>query len=886
MIWREQRETAIGYFPLMAAALLCSAPYQHRPREDRNRRISVITTILSVLIAVFFVEASPAMLQLPPEILSDLHLLRSEQAIREDDLVRARAEIDKILLLQKNHQLDLSGELHFRLAKVAAAAGLPEQTFNSVEKYLLAAGQEGQHYVEALELMNQAQDAIAARKEAPVQASSQIPIGAQSGLGGTPGVQTEPRDLPNTVETTAAPRAPECDLSAWNTKEYFKTATDQDVKACIEAGANPNARNDSEDTPLHWAARYNDNPGVIEALLAASADPNARQNYKITPLHLAAGHNGNPAVIQVLLAAGADLTARDYLKQTPLHWAAEQNGNPGVIEALLAAGADLTAQDGSKSTPLHLSARGNGNPAIARVLLNAGGGSELKWTPLHKAAWHTDDTAAIKALLDAGADPNARDRKKTTPLHLAARTTGNGGVIHALLNAGADPNAKADGAWRPLHWAARHNENPAVIEALLAAGADSNARGSRSHWKSRPLHWAAGNNKNPAVIEALLAAGADPNVRAHLNQTPLHWAGRNKKNPEAAQALLAAGADPNARTSWGKETPLHWAVQNENLVVVQALLAAGADLNAQDNDKETSLHWAASQNENPSVIQALLKAGADMAVQNEQGHTPLYLSRNNTNSAMMQELLAAGAEEVERQLATTRVRKKPKQGSGWGGLGALMVGAAVGVAAGSGASADDVLGAGVAVAESMMTDQPSAGGTGAVAVSGQCEIPGYPRPADVQNLGLSWCPATVGFQARVFALQAAGAQCAIATGSSSTPEQIQARRQEIQTVCAQLAALGVPNCRCPSSGVVDEPGYSEASSSIDREKKRREQQAKQQEEARQAAQREQRRIEATKAEVLNSNCSCISIRDNGEYVCMDGFVQGPDATKPLCDIRR
>ena len=101
-------------------------------------------------------------------------------------------------------------------------------------------------------------------------------------------------------------------------------------------------------------------------------------------------------------------------------------------------------------------------------------------------------------------------------------------------------------------------------------------------------------------------------------------------------------------------------------------------------------------------------------------------------------------------------------------------------------------------------------------------------------------------------------------------------------MCARLAALGVPNCRCPQFGVLGGPGNAEVSSSIDRENKRREQQAKQQEEARQAAQREKRRIAAKNVEVLNSNCSCISIEDDGEYVCMDGFV----SDKPLCDISR
>ena len=98
----------------------------------------------------------------------------------------------------------------------------------------------------------------------------------------------------------------------------------------------------------------------------------------------------------------------------------------------------------------------------------------------------------------------------------------------------------------------------------------------------------------------------------------------------------------------------------------------------------------------------------------------------------------------------------------------------------------------------------SARTAGSAVGSGSCEIPGYPSPpGGAANLGLAWCPSSISMQARAFALQAAGAQCAIATGSSSTPEQIQARRREITAACGRLAALsardGIP-CRCP-------PGY-------------------------------------------------------------------------------
>ena len=82
---------------------------------------------------------------------------------------------------------------------------------------------------------------------------------------------------------------------------------------------------------------------------------------------------------------------------------------------------------------------------------------------------------------------------------------------------------------------------------------------------------------------------------------------------------------------------------------------------------------------------------------------------------------------------------------------------------------------------------------------GRCQVPGYPNPpGGVANLGFSWCPASVGLQVRSLALQAAGAECAIATGSSSTLEQIEARRREIRAACDRLAALGQGNCQCPA----------------------------------------------------------------------------------------
>ena len=364
-----------------------------------------------------------------------------------------------------------------------------------------------------------------------------------------------------------------------------------------------------------------------------------------------------------------------------------------------------------------------------------------KWKhrPLHWAAAVNENLAAIEALLAAGADPEARNENGRTPLHGAARNNENPDVIEALLKAGADLEARDDDKDTPLHWAAMYNENPAVIEVLLAAGADPEARSENGR---TPLHEAAMYNENPAVIEALLHAGADLEARSSLQNRPLHWAAMYNENPAVIEALLLAGADLEARSSL-QNRPLHWAARwNDNPAVIEALLLAGADPRAQNDDKDTPLHKAAMYNENPAVIEALLLAGADPRARNDDKKTPLQEAGNNKNPAVRRVLLSAG------------------QGGGLVGL--------------------------------------DTGNTVAAAGGGPCQIPGYPKPpAGVKNLGLPWCPASVGLQVRAFALQAAGAQCAISLGSSSTPEQIESARREIRAACARLDAWGEGNCQCP-----------------------------------------------------------------------------------------
>jgi len=108
------------------------------------------------------------------------------------------------------------------------------------------------------------------------------------------------------------------------------------VEYLLKAGAwvNSASRNELKATPLNSAAArgYVD---IAFRLLEAGADPNVKQQGDFTPLHSAA-INGQVEMIRVLLEHGANLQARNRDGKTPLELATEKNHKPAIL--LLKAG--------------------------------------------------------------------------------------------------------------------------------------------------------------------------------------------------------------------------------------------------------------------------------------------------------------------------------------------------------------------------------------------------------------------------------------------------------------------------------------------------------------------------------------------------------------------
>ena len=110
--------------------------------------------IRSVLVLVLLGLFTVAATQLPPEILADRYLVKAERLMGEKDYGGAREALNKIVALQKEHNLTLRDEFYFKYARVALSAGAVRVAFDAVKRYLEAAGQAGEFYREALELLD------------------------------------------------------------------------------------------------------------------------------------------------------------------------------------------------------------------------------------------------------------------------------------------------------------------------------------------------------------------------------------------------------------------------------------------------------------------------------------------------------------------------------------------------------------------------------------------------------------------------------------------------------------------------------------------------------------------------------------------------------------
>ena len=127
---------------------------------------------------------------LPPEIQIDLYLVRADRHIQSQEWVAALEALDVVFALQEANGMETPAALRYQHAQLALDAGYPQTAVNSLTRYLVATGQQGEHYTAALTLLDEAQRRVAG--DAPSAPQPAAPRPAQPRPAAPPPVVPPP----------------------------------------------------------------------------------------------------------------------------------------------------------------------------------------------------------------------------------------------------------------------------------------------------------------------------------------------------------------------------------------------------------------------------------------------------------------------------------------------------------------------------------------------------------------------------------------------------------------------------------------------------------------------------------------------------------------------
>jgi ankyrin repeat protein len=207
----------------------------------------------------------------------------------------------------------------------------------------------------------------------------------------------------------------------------------------LAGGANPNLRNDPDNTTAFLQAARNGHGAVLELLIANHVDTSCIDAQGRNALAMAVGRGQNDDVVTFLLNRGFDINSTDAAGLTALAHAIDHGRLPTIV-ILIQRGANVNLAGYNNITPL-MSAVAIRDPHMVQALLAAGAQPNIATTVQHETALHVaadnGDLAIVQLLIAHHADLNIPYHDGYTALQFA-ETNGHANVVKALRDAGAD----------------------------------------------------------------------------------------------------------------------------------------------------------------------------------------------------------------------------------------------------------------------------------------------------------------------------------------------------------------------------------------------------------------------------------------------------------------
>ncbi|KAI9888557.1 MAG: hypothetical protein M1814_006827 [Vezdaea aestivalis] len=441
------------------------------------------------------------------------------------------------------------------------------------------------------------------------------------------------------------------------------------VKLLLTEGANINAQNDDDESPLMLAS-FTGNIQMVQLILDNGADIEAEDVKGRTAL-VHASMVGNVDVAHLLIKAGAKIEPGNG-KATPLMVAAGRGG-PAMVLSLLEAGSDLNARSSDGLQAIHWAVVNNKLDSL-KVLVEKGSAIEARTsdekTPLMVSA-RFGALECVEYLLQMGADVATTSKGGATAL-IQASSCGHSEVITMLLAKGADINQAADGNVLPLVEAA-HTGMDEAAGILIEHGAQIDAADSDGCTALLD----AAKNGHLSTVKLLVEKGANLEMRDRFGRTPL-LAAAIAKMRMVVEYLMNAGASYMAASNFGDTaSPCLLALVRDLVQQIDPTLSPPSDLDESDSDSSSvilipsrrtpvddttlkpldrlkqllslpsvsgDMMGGAAMETKTNFVKVLIEARADINGKNRRDNTALILATKSEREEVVKYLLEQSAD--------------------------------------------------------------------------------------------------------------------------------------------------------------------------------------------------------------------------------------------------
>ena len=372
------------------------------------------------------------------------------------------------------------------------------------------------------------------------------------------------------------------------------------VKLLIDAGANPNYKNNNEESLLVYAAKNNSDLAAKILLESGAVIDKKTDDFFYDKRPIAVSLDNNSFKVFKLLIEAYD-ESNEYESLNKMLIESLEKEYYEIAELLIRKIGKFKDKE-EENKALIIASKKN-NIEIAKLLIESGAkinSEKLADKTSLVIAAKNNSYDMVKLLLESGADPNSRCYDHAL---IEAINNNSKEIVLELIKYGADLEREYRGWAVPFTFACW--KSPEIARLLIKLGVDIHILKPKGE---NGLSYAL-VNKNYELFDELLSLGVDINKQDKTGDSMLCAVSYNE-NKEKIKFLISRGIEIDIKNNEG-ETAITIAVKKSNIENIKLLIDGGADVNNVDNSGKSIMDYATEIN-NIDIINLLLKAGADI----------------------------------------------------------------------------------------------------------------------------------------------------------------------------------------------------------------------------------------------------------------------------------